>query len=180
MPAIGGRDGALRLQFRQLPLQRGRDLLRAIVRARSAQLPGIVLFVRRSIDSTTAPPSRVPLIESVICASALSIRNAGGTQPGAARRLHPAELAVELLRVGLQPREIRLGVGGVVDAMVAVQEARDVEIGADVLNDDVGRVAPAADRDVAVRQREAFERRGIGAAHDLDAGAHGVRQAARS
>ena len=56
--------------------------------------------------------------------------------------------------------------------MLAVEEARDVEIGADVLDDDVGRVAPAADRDVAVRQREAFERRGIGTAHDLDAGAH--------
>ena len=42
--------------------------------------------------------------------------------------------------------------------MVAVEEARDVEIRADVLDDDVGRVAPAADSDVAVRQREAVER----------------------
>ena len=64
-------------------------------------------------------------------------------------------------------------------AMIAVEEARDVEIGADVLNDDVRRVAPAADRDVAVGQREAFERRRIGAAHDLDAGARGMREAAR-
>ena len=39
-----------------------------------------------------------------------------------------------------------------------------------------GRVAPAADGDVAVRQREAFERRGVCAAHDLDAGARGMRQ----
>ena len=63
--------------------------------------------------------------------------------------------------------------------MIAVEEARDVEIGADVLDDDVRRVAPAADRDVAVRQREAFERRRIGAAHDLDAGARRVREARR-
>ena len=54
----------------------------AIVRARSGQLPGMV-FVRRSIDSTTVPPPRVLFNESVIWPIALSIRNAGGTRPAA-------------------------------------------------------------------------------------------------
>ena len=48
--------------------------------------------------------------------------------------------------------------------MVGVEEARHVEIGADILDDDIGRVAPAADRDVAIGQREAVERGAIGAA----------------
>ena len=94
---------------------------------------------------------------------ALSIRKAGGTSPSAARSLHAAELAIELLRVRLQPREIRLGVGGVVDPMFAIQEARDIQIGADVLDHDVRCIAPAADRHVAVRKREPLECNRIGA-----------------
>ena len=138
-----------------------------------------MLFVRRSIDSTSEPPSRAFFAESAHLRQRLVDQERRRHEAGAARRLHAAELAVELLRVRLQPREIGLGVGGVLDRMIAVEEARDVEIRADVLNDDVRRVAPAADGDVAVRQREAFERRGVGAAHDLDAGARGMRQALR-
>ena len=100
-------------------------------------------------------------------------------EPRCARRLHAPKLSVELLRIRLQPRQIRLGVSGVLDSMIAVQEARDVEIGADVLNDDIRRVAPAANRDVAVGERETFERRRIGTSHDLEAGAHRMREAAR-
>ena len=138
-----------------------------------------MVFVRRSMDSTSEPPSRAFFAERRICASALSRRKAGGTRPESARGLHAAELSIELLRIRLQPSEIRLGVGGVLDAMFAVEGARDVEIGADVLDDDVRRVAPAADGHVAVRQRETVERRGVRAANDLDAGARRVREPGR-
>src|SRR5438045_2882208 len=63
--------------------------------------------------------------------------------------------------------------------MIAVEETRDVEISADVLDDDIRRVAPASDRDVAVRQREAFERCRVRAFHHLEARARGVRESAR-
>ena len=45
--------------------------------------------------------------------------------------------------------------------MLGIEEARHVEVGADILDHDVGRVAPAADGDVAVGQGEAFERGGV-------------------
>ena len=147
----------------------------AMTRARSAQFPAMS-FVRRSIDSTSVPPSRAFFADRRNCSSALSIRKAGGTSPMAARGLHPAKLAVELLRVGLQPREIRLGISGVLDSMVAVEEARDVEIGADVLDDHIGRVAPAPNRYIAVREREPCERRRIRASNDLETGARGMRK----
>ena len=83
---IVGRDGALRLQFRQLPLQRGRD---SPSRRSPARVPPTCreCSCPRSIDSTSDPPSRAPFTDSVICANALSIRNAGGTSP---RRAPPA------------------------------------------------------------------------------------------
>jgi hypothetical protein len=61
--------------------------------------------------------------------------------------------------------------------MLAVEKAWHVEIGADVLDDDVRRVAPATDRYVAVRQGESLERRRIRAANDVDARTHVMRQA---
>ena len=61
--------------------------------------------------------------------------------------------------------------------MLGVEKARDVEIRADVLNDDVGRVAPAADRDVAVRQRETLDCEIERTFHDRDTRARRVRQA---
>ena len=100
-------------------------------------------------------------------------------EAGAAGSLHPGQLAIQLDRVRLQPRQIRLRVGGVLDRMVAVEESRDVEIRTNVLDHDVGRVAPSADRDVAVWQPEAFGRESIGAADHLDAGARRVRERRR-
>ena len=73
------------------------------------------------------------------------------------RGLDASELAVQLLRVRLEACEIRFGVGSVLDAMLGVEETRDVEVGADVLNDCVGRVAPAADRDIAIGQCESLD-----------------------
>ena len=172
-------DGALRLQFAELPLERGRDLLRRDRPCALGPVAGNVLGRAARSTRRCAPPSRAFFADSVICASALSIRNAGGTSPAAARGLHPAELSIELLRIRLQPRQVRLGIRGVLDAVIAVEEAGNVEIRADVLDDDVRRVAPAADSDVAVRKREAFERGRIGASHDLDAGARGMRQPVR-
>ena len=56
--------------------------------------------------------------------------------------------------------------------MIAVEHLRRVEIGADILDHDIGRVAIAAHRDIAIGKGEslqpALERR----LHDLDIGAH--------
>src|SRR3546814_19288246 len=60
---------------------------------------------------------------------------------------------------------------------------RSVEIGADILDHDIGGVAPAADRDVAIGQRKAVERGAIGAVDHREAGArlmvesHGIDRA---
>jgi hypothetical protein len=62
--------------------------------------------------------------------------------------------------------------------MIAVEKTRDIEIRADVLNDDVRRVAPAAGGDVTVWKRKAFERSGVHTPHNLDARAHVVRKPA--
>ena len=127
----------------------------AIARARSAQLPGNVF--RPPLDGLDERPAFAGVLRRQAHLPQRLVDQEGRRhEPRCARGLHPAKLAVELLGIGLQPREIGLGVGGVLDAMVAVEEARDVEIGADVLDDDVGRVAPAANRDVAVREREAL------------------------
>ncbi len=131
----------------------------------------VLAFVRRSIDSTTEPPFARVLHRQRHLRQRLVEQEGRRHQAGAARRLNATEFAVELRGERLQPREVRLGVRGRLDQVIAVQEARDVEIRADVLDHDVRRVAPAADRDVAVGKREAFERRGVRTAHDLDAGA---------
>src|SRR6185503_9092717 len=86
-----------------------------------------------------------------------------GHEARCARGLDPSELAVKLLRVRLQSCEIGLRVCGVLDAML------DVEICANVLNDDVRRVAPATDGHIAVGEGEPLERCRIRAANNLDA-----------
>ena len=102
--------------------------------------------MRRSIDSTSVPPSRAFFDRERHLRQRLVDQERRRHEPGRARRLHAAKLAVELLRVGLQPGQIRVGVRGVLDAVIGIEKARDVEIGADVLDDDVRRVAPSADR----------------------------------
>jgi hypothetical protein len=101
----------------------------------------------------------------------------GRHEPLAARRLDAPKLSVKLFCKRLQPRQIRFGISGVLDSMIAIKEPWNVEIGAHVLNDHIRRVAPAADRDVAVRQPEPFEGRRIGASHNLEAGAESMRKA---
>ena len=63
--------------------------------------------------------------------------------------------------------------------MIAIEEARHVEIGADILDDDIRRVAPASDGHVAVRERESLERRRIRAANHLDARARAMGEPRR-
>src|SRR5262249_49449628 len=86
-----------------------------------------------------------------------------------ARGLNASEFTIELLWIRLQPSDISLGVGGVLDGMIAVEESRDVEVCADVLNHDIWRVAPAAYRYVAVEQRESFNGLPIRAANHFEA-----------
>ena len=133
--------------------------------------------MRRSIDSTSVPPSRAFLIERLELRQRLVDQERRRHEPFRACRLNAAKLPVELLRVGLQPGQIRVGVRGLFDAVLGIEKPRDIEIGADVLDDHVRRDAPSANGDVAVRHREALERRGVGTAHDLEAGARRMREA---
>ena len=54
--------------------------------------------------------------------------------------------------------------------MRGLHEARQVEIAADILDHDIGCVAPASDRDVAIGQGEPVERGRIGAFDDIEIG----------
>ena len=127
-------------------------------------------FVRRSIDSTSEPPCRALFADASSWVKRLVEENRRRHESLGARRLNAAQLAVELGRIRLQAREIRVGIRRVSYLVFGVEEPRDVEIRADVLNDHVGRVAPAADSHVAVRQRETVERDVVGAFHHRDTG----------
>jgi hypothetical protein len=94
----------------------------------------------------------------------------------AARSFETTTLTVQLLRIRLQPGQVSFGVGRVLDGMIGVEEPRDVEISADVLNHYVRRVAPVADRDVAIGQPKPVESRLVCAPNHLDAGPHRVRE----
>ena len=146
----------------------------AIDRARSAQLPGIS-FVRRSMDSTTDPPSarscsKRQLRQSPCRAGRPAAPVPSHALPECGRVRRRAAWHTTAVAPGT-PRRPRL-----LDQVIAVQEAGDVEVRADVLDHHVRRVAPAADRDVAVGKREAFERRRVRTLHHLEAGAHLVGQ----
>ena len=94
-----------------------------------------------------------------------------------AGRTQPLELAVELAGILREAAEIGFGVGRGFDWVIGVEEVRSVDVCADVLDHDVGRVAIAADGDVAVREGEALERGAVGAADGVDAGADGEGEA---
>ena len=55
--------------------------------------------------------------------------------------------------------------------MVSIKETRRIEIGSDILDHHIGCVAPPADRDIAVRERESVQRDAICA---LDHGKAGL------
>ena len=127
-----------------------------------AQSPGMSLVRRsRQFDQPAAFASALDAHRHL--GDRLVDQEGGGDQPLRGRVLQPAELAVELDRHSFRAgrdrlrrrRHSRTG-------WSAVEEARHVEIGADILDHDIGRVAPAADRDVAIGQGEAVERGAIG------------------
>ena len=63
--------------------------------------------------------------------------------------------------------------------MIAVEESRNVEVCADVLNHDIRRVAPAAYRDVAIGLRESFDRIPVRAANHFKTRSRRMREARR-
>ncbi len=77
-----------------------------------------------------------------------------------------------------EPGKIGLGVVRLVDLVLGVEETWHIDVSADVLDHDIGCLAPSvADWNVAVGHHEAFEIARVGAAHDLDARSGGVGQA---
>ncbi len=172
---VGARRRALDLQLGDLPLERRRHLLRGN-RPRA--------FGPAARDAGRPPRDRVDERATLARALRRHLHLGQGLvdqkhrrhQAGAAGRLHPGQLPVQLHGVRLQPRQIRLRVRGVLDRMVAVEESWDVEIRADVLDHDVGRVAPTADRDVAIRKSETLGRDRVCAPNHFDARARGVRE----
>ena len=142
-PGIVGRRRALGLQLSDLPLERRCNLLhRDHPRAR-CPVPGNVF--RPPHDGLDERPA----FAGTFCRQAhlpqrLVDQKGRRHQACLARRPHPAKLAVELLPVRLQACQVGLGIIGVLDPMVAIEETRHVEIGADILDDDIGRVAPAS------------------------------------
>ena len=177
-PRVVRRNRPLCLQLGELALEHRRNLLRGDGPRAPRPVPGDVLRPpRERIDER-------PAITCIACGErhlthGLVDQERRRDKPRRARRLHALELSIELLRVRLQPRKIRLGIGSALDAMIGIEEPRDVEIGADILDDDVRRVAPAPDRHVAIWKRETVERRRVRAPHYLEGGTRCVREAAR-
>ena len=64
------------------------------------------------------------------------------------------EFAVQNAGKGLQPGEISFHIGGIVQGLHRIHEARHVEIASDVLDDHVWGIAPTADRDISIGQGE--------------------------
>ena len=177
-PGIVRGHGSLCLQLASCRSSAGAISCAAIVRARSGPGAGDVLRApfdrldeRAAFARVLRPRAHLP--------ERLVDQECRGHEARGARGLYPAELAVELLRIRLESCEVGLGVGGVLDSMLGVEKPRDIEIRADVLNDHIGRVAPASDGHIAVGEREPLERRRIGAPNDLDAGAGGVGEPGR-
>ena len=95
-------------------------------------------------------------------------------------RAHPLQLSVELARELRKAADVSLGIGGVFDGMVGIEKLRCVDVGADILDHDIGRLAPAiaGDRIVAVREGKTFHGRAVSASHHFDAGANREGEAA--
>ena len=172
------RPGVVLVALRQLPdagVAGGarRDALRA--RRSGGRAPGAILSdaslrrLRREVArqclrtssrtrSTIGQFATLPPRASLIWASVLSSRKSGAMTPCAAAALQAPGLAVELAGVGLEPREVGIRVLLRRDGVLLVEQARDLEEGARVLRDDVGRVPP---RPVLVEQsrRRRTERR---------------------
>jgi hypothetical protein len=178
MPGAVGGDSPLGLQLAELALERRSDLL-----CRDAPRPprpvsrnrlGAPLDRFHQLSALAGPLRRAAqLIEGLV------EQKHRWHQPHLLRRPGPVQLAIELRWQRLQPRQVGFGVGGVLDPVVAVQEPRDIEVCPHILYHHVRRVAPAADGDIAVGQRETLQCGRIGAPHHGHAGAHHMREPRR-
>ncbi len=168
-----GRDFPLGLQFGNLALERSHD--------RSGRHPpGPRIPIACDMLLTGSPSERFDqgstlpraLQRDVELLDGLVDEERGRDEADGASGLHPLQLPIELRRKLRQPRQIGLGVGTVLNGMIGIEELRSVDVGADVLNHDVGRVAPgiAGDGRVAIGECQTFELVPEGIFHDLDAG----------
>ena len=85
----------------------------------------------------------------------------------------PLQLSIQDARHLFQAGNIGLGVDCIGDGVIGIEEARQVDIGAHVLDHRIGGSAPASYGDVAIGQGHAVNRRGIGAFHHFETGARG-------
>ena len=169
-----GGDGALRLQFRQLAFEHG-DYVGGDDR-RGAGLQGGAGQPRRRGFGAERRGHRPPAVSRIgnglphLFDRAIQ-QEIGRHHAHGARAADPLQLSAQRGGHRAQPVEVEFGVLCIAHRLFAFEEARHVEIGADILDHDIGRVAPAADRNIAIGQREAVQRGGIGAADHFPAGA---------
>ena len=87
------------------------------------------------------------------------------------RRLESPRLAIDLAGIGLKSFEVGFGIFSRLQRVLLVEQARDLEEGAGVLRDNVGRVPPrpvlVEKRHVAVREVESLRRGLMRRAHDI-------------
>ncbi len=87
------------------------------------------------------------------------------------RRLESPRLAIDLAGIGLKSLEVSFGIFSRLQRVLLVEQARDLEEGAGVLRDNVGRVPPrpvlVEKRNVAVREVESLGRGLMRRAHDI-------------
>ena len=138
-------------QFSKLAFERGRDPGLDDTRGAGVPVSGDIGLMRapgQAFDQPAAGHRAVERLDELL----FGLVDQEGRRDQSLGRgvLHPPKLAAELHRIGFEPREIGLGIGGVLHRMIGVHEARDVEIGADILDHHVGRVAPSADGDIAI------------------------------
>ena len=96
----------------------------------------------------------------------------GRDQPCRLCRSDPIQFSVELGRQLRKPVTIGLSIVRCLDRMAGIQKAGNIEIGSDVLDYDIRRVAPTTDRHVSIGQSETFKRARI---RGFDHGEAGLR-----
>ncbi len=166
------RNRAFGLQLVDLTLKRRCDLAGHDLAGTRVPVAGDVLRLRPADEQFYEAAALLRILEGDTELGDRPVGEEGGrNEPLRSGGAKPSHLAVELRRILRKSREVGFGVGAGLDRMIGVEELRGVDVGADVLDDDVGRIAIAADGDVAVRERKSLEAGAVGALHDLDAGA---------
>ena len=179
-PQTGGiaGAGALGLEFGQLPFQRGGD---------RAGRDGFRAALPLTGDSGGTAHQRLHDVtpgagigQGVLHLPDRLVEQERGRDrtdpPGTGQ---PFQLSIQLAGHCGQPRQIGFRIGSIADRVIPVEKARRIEIGADILDHDIGRVAPAADRDIAIGQGKAIQCHAECALDHGQAGARGVIQRGR-